>query len=175
MTLPTITQIRIEALINRQPGFTLIELLLVLVIIATIITVTVPFASRSNEHQNIQQQALNVKAIIDYSIDSSINNNLPTKIVFSFKDNSYWIEVSDGSVSRHNFRPLEAYPGGEHYLGKDVLSFSTEGFSQSGNESYLIFDPEITWPQAMVNIIGKNSSQDIHIHDGRVDLQDLEL
>ena len=64
-------------------GFTLFELIVVLAIISAMVTVIVPFASRSNDSLQIREQSRDVAQTIRYAIDLAQNSCRPVKFVIN--------------------------------------------------------------------------------------------
>ena len=78
----------------RSAGFTLIEIIIVIALVGMIYTVALPqFGMTSQSEINTKLGA--IMADIRSAYDTAVLTHRPHRIVFSFKDSSYWLEVAD--------------------------------------------------------------------------------
>lgn len=159
---------------TRSHGFTLFELIVVLAIIAAMITVAIPYASRSNESLRIKQECLNVAQAIEYASDLAVNIRRPTRIVINPNNKSYWLEIAAGT-NNHDYKPLEDFQGSVRYFGKSIYITDTSGFSIDGNTYYLIFDPARPWPNASISLSNKDAIKTIIIRGNHVEIEESSI
>ncbi len=133
-------------------GFTLVELMVVLMIMATMVAIIAPYATRSNESLNIKQEALSIESALKYIMDLAIDTKLPTRIVLSRKKNSFSLEKA-ADINNKTFLPIEK-PGniGNHYFSQNIRISNIEGFEMEGDNCYLIFDPAKSWPRGSISL-----------------------
>ena len=137
-----------------QRGFTLLELVLVLAIVSAMVTIAVPYATKSNEALKIKQQALNIAQAVQYALDLSINTKRPTRIVIDTRNKSYVLQLAAQRNNR-NFEPLEGFYGATRYIAKSIQVSDITGFDVDGNGYNLVFDPHQKWPTAAVSLTDK--------------------
>jgi prepilin-type N-terminal cleavage/methylation domain-containing protein len=133
-------------------GFTLIELMIVLMIMATMVAVIMPYATRSNASLNIKQEAMNLELAIKYIMDLAIDMQRPTKIVLNRQFNNFAMEIAT-DINGNNFKPIEkAGDIGNHYFSQNIRILDVDGFNIEGNSYYLIFDPTKSWPSGSISL-----------------------
>jgi len=158
----------------RKPqikGFTLVELLVVLVIISAMVSVILPYATRSNDSLRLRQECLNIAEAVKHAIDLSAQTERPTRILVDPENKCYWLEMADGS-SGLNFRPVEGYLGDTHYLGRNIQIMCGDGFDAGNRAYYLLFDPAVSWPNAFMSVASRNESRTIKINGKNVEIEE---
>jgi len=154
---------------SRCSAFTLFELMIVLVIIAAMVTVVVPYASRSNEALRATQDCLNLADSIRYITDLAVDMKRSTRIFLDPQNNSYLLEVASGTDNR-DYESLEAFGNAIHYLSKGVRITDITGFSYEGNNYCLVFEPTRPWPNASISLSTKDEIKTIIIRGRRVQI-----
>jgi prepilin-type N-terminal cleavage/methylation domain-containing protein len=152
-------------------GFTLLELIIVLAIIAAMVTVIMPYATRSNQHLSMEQECLSIAEAIRYAMNLSVDTNKPTRLVLSPDGPSYSVEIASGK-SDLLFQPAEDIYGAVHYLGQDIYLMDVDGFSMAGKRYYLLFDPAGAWPQATISLASRDAIRTIRINGRQVEIED---
>ncbi|MBN1186544.1 MAG: type II secretion system protein [Bacteroidales bacterium] len=156
-------------------GFTLVELMVVLTIMATMVAIIMPYATRSNESLSIKQEALNLELAIKYVIDLAIDMKRPTRIVLNRKINNFAIEMATDTYS-NNFQPIDKSGDiGNHYFNQNIQVSDIEGFSMEGSNYYLIFDPAKFWPSGSVSLSIDNLIYTINIKGKIVEIISPEI
>jgi type II secretory pathway pseudopilin PulG len=155
-------------------AFTLFELIVVLVIIAAMTTVVVPYATRSNKNLRVKQECLNMAEAVKYTINLAMDTKRPTRIVINPKNNSYLLEIATG-INNQDYKPVEDFQGAVHYFGRNVHIIDTTGFSVDGNGRYLIFDPARPWPNASICLSTSDAIKTIDIRGKQVEIDDSAI
>lgn len=158
----------------RLRGFTLFELIVVLMIIAVMATVVVPYATRSNEDLKIKQECLNVAETVKYAIYLAMDTRRPTRIVIYPKNNSILLEIATG-INNQDFKPVEDFQGAVHFFGRSVHIMDMTGFSVDGNSHYLIFEPARPWPHASICLSTSDAIRTIKIRGKQVEIDDSAI
>lgn len=164
MTSPTTT---FPSMTSSRPAtaraFTLIELVLVMLIVSAMVTVAVPYATRSNEALALDQACRDVAEGIKYAISHSMDTRRPTRVTIDLKDHSYVIETA-GDIHEQDFQPLDDSRGAVRYLGSKIHVLDVEGFDVTGKDRYgLVFDPEQRWPRAALSLAIKDTVKTITV------------
>jgi len=153
-------------------AFTLFELMIVLAIISAMIVVVVPFGKRSNDGLKIKQHSSNIAQSLRYAIDLAEKNNRAVKFVFNEKSRCYYLQIAD---NENNFRELENFAGSERFLDKNIYLFDIEGFEQTGQDFFLVFDPRKPWPNAWICISSKDLTETIRINTRHVEIEENSI
>jgi prepilin-type N-terminal cleavage/methylation domain-containing protein len=159
---------------KQQPAFTLLEMLIVMCIIATMVALAVPYASRSNDGLAVTQLALNVKETINYAISTATDNARAIRIAFFLKDYYYRLEIAEDAEGT-DYKPLSGHLGGVSYYSENILDISSDQFQYDSNIAYLEFNPARNWPEATLTITSKDCQKQITINGKLVNLVDLEF
>jgi prepilin-type N-terminal cleavage/methylation domain-containing protein len=155
-------------------GFTLLELMIVLVIIAAMVTVAVPYASRSNKSLKMKQESLSMAEAIKYAADLAMDTKKPTRIVINLKTNTYLLEIAAG-INNQSFKPIEGFGGNIRYLGQSVHIIDMTGFSIEGKEHGLVFEPTRPWPNATISLSSDDAIKTIKIRGKQVEIEDSTI
>lgn len=174
MMLQTMMILQMKNRALRLHGFTLFELIVVLVIIAAMATVVVPYATRSNEGLKMKQECLNIAETVKYAIDFAMDTKRPTRIVINPKNNSYLLEITTG-INNQDYKPVEDFQGAVHYFGRYIHIIDMTGFSIDGNGHYLIFDPAKPWPNASICLSTSDVIKTIKIRGKEVEIDDSAI
>jgi len=153
-------------------GFTLFELIVVLAIISAMVTVIVPFASRSNDSLRIREQSRDVAQTIRYAIDLAQNSCRPVKFVINTKNKSYYLEQTG---SNEGYELIEAFLGSIRYINKKIHIFDIEGFGLNGEEFFLVFDPRKPWPKAQLSLSTKDLMETVRINAKSVQIEETGI
>lgn len=157
---------------SRLLGFTLFELIFVLLIIAAMVTVVVPYATRSNESLKIKQECLDMVETIKYAVDLAMDTKRPTRIVINPKNNSYLLEIAT-RINNQNYKPIEGLR--VRYFGRSIDVIDTTGFTVDGDDCYLIFDPARPWPNANISLSTDDTIKTIKITGKQIEIEDSTI
>lgn len=159
---------------TRYRAFTLFELMIVLVIIASMVTIVIPYATRSNESLRTTQECLSLADAIKYITDMAIDTKLPTRILLNPKSNSYMLEIASGTDNR-DYEPLEAFGNATRYLSKGIRITDVTGFSYEGSNYCLLFEPTRSWPNASISLSTKDEIKTIIVRGKRVEIEESTI
>ena len=155
-----------------KSAFTLIELVIVLAIISAMVAVVMPFAKRSNDGLKIKQHSSSIAQAIRYAIDLAQKRNRAVKFIFNEKYRSYRLQIED---SENSFEPVEDFTGTERFMDENIHLFDIEGFEQTGQEYYLIFDPKRAWPDAWISFSTNDLTVTIRIKSKYVEIEEESI
>ena len=161
---------------NKQfsiSAFTLVELLLVMAIIATLLTIIAPYATRSNKGQKLEQKSLNMVEAINYIIDLAVTRKRPTRIIID-PQKGYALEICRREKGE-NYKPIEGFLGQPINFGEGISILDTTGFATGGNEEYLAFDPGKPWPYASITLMTTETIKTIKINGRQVEIYESEM
>lgn len=160
---------------RRRPiarAFTLVELLIVLVILAAMVTVTVPYAARSRTGRQLDEACRDLAETVKYAMNRAADARQPARLVLDVTAGSYQIEVS-APGDREHFDPLEDNRAGTRRLGSGVSVAQHDGFSMVDRGRYgLLFDPGGTWPQASLSLMVQDKTRTVRVRGRLVDIED---
>ena len=122
-----------------RKAFTLIELIVVLVIIAAMMTVVIPYATRSNDNLEITHDCLSLTEALRFAVDLAIESKKPTRIVIDTNHNFYLLEIA-GDFDSRVFVPVVYLGSILNHLGSEARIINMEGFSMEENNYYLLFE-----------------------------------
>ncbi len=172
MTSPTTTSLR---WIRRHPtadAFTLTELIIVLVIISAMVTVTMPYATRSNNGLKLEQACRDIVEAVKYAMDYMMDTRIRSRLAIDCTDGSYVIEAATG-VHEHDFKPLEDSRAASRRWPPGVHIVDFEGLTASQKNRYcLVFDPRLPWPHASLSLATKDALKTIRIAGRGVRIED---
>ena len=152
-------------------GLTLLELVIVLAIIAIMITVIAPYASRSNDSLEIENQIMEIADSILYAIDSTQINHLKSRFCFDTAQNAFYLETSDQDG---NYYPISASIGRKRYLSPNCNVMDVEGFDTQGKCFFIEFDPDRNWPAGSFTILSNDIKKTIAVRSRTVTVEDVE-
>ena len=155
-------------------GFTLLELIIVLAIISAMMTVILPYATRSNEGLRMEQECLNIAQAVEYAMSLCADTKRPTRLVVNIEERSYSVEIASEFSSRH-FLPTEDAFGTVRYLGRDIHVMDLDGFDIEDKGYFLLFDPADVWPEATISLAAGNTVRTIKINGKRVEIEDSTI
>jgi prepilin-type N-terminal cleavage/methylation domain-containing protein len=155
-------------------GFTLLELMIVLAIIAALVTVTVPYATKSNKSLKIKQDCMSMAETIRYAVDLAIDTKKTIRVVINLKTNSYLLEAVTGTKDQ-SFEPIEGLGDVIHYLSQNMHIIDMKGFIMEGQECSLVFEPARPWPNATISLSSDDSIKTIKITGRRVEIEDSTI
>jgi hypothetical protein len=145
--------------------------MVVLVIIAAMMTVVIPYATRSNEALKTAHECLSLADTIRYIADLAADTKRPTRILIDSRGNRYVLEMANSRNNR-DYEPIEALGDAVRYFGQDIRIIETTGFSMEGNDRSLVFDPARPWPSASISLSSVDGITTITIRGGRVEIED---
>ena len=148
-------------------GFTLFELVVVLAIISAMVAVVLPFCKRSNEGLKIKQAGSSIAQTIRYAIDLAQKRNRAVKFIFNEKYKSYRLQIED---SENSFEPVDDFTGTDRFIDKNIYLFDIEGFEQTGQEYFIVFDPQRSWPNAQISFSTNDLTVTIRIKSKYIEL-----
>jgi prepilin-type N-terminal cleavage/methylation domain-containing protein len=146
-----------KAWMHREParpinGFTLVELLTVLVILAVMVAVTVPYASRSNEHLLLEGESRSMAETIAYAVDLAERTRRHVKLVVNPAERTYRLELA-GDRAASEYAVVEEGRRAVCYMSEKILVLDLQGFELSDKTCYsLVFSPCEPWPSATVSL-----------------------
>jgi prepilin-type N-terminal cleavage/methylation domain-containing protein len=158
----------------KRPAFTLFEMMVVLVIIAAMVTVVLPYASRSNEALKLTQESLSLAEAIRYIIETASDTQKPTRITIDCKNNCYFLETANG-ISNRDFKQIEDFVGSVHYFGQEIRIVDITGFSIEGSNYCLTFEPARPWPNASVSLSSGEQIKKVTIKGKNVEIEDSTI
>ena len=159
---------------TRCGGFTLLELIVVLVIISTMITVILPYATRSNQGLKMEQECLNIAEAVKYAMNLAVDSGRPTRLVLDLKNQSYSVEIAS-EINSLDFQPAQDIYGTARYLGPDINIMDVDGFDVGGGGYTLRFDSAGLGPHASVSLVAGNQITTIRIDGRRVEIEDSTI
>jgi prepilin-type N-terminal cleavage/methylation domain-containing protein len=155
----------------RFDGFTLLELMIVLVIISALVTVTVPYVTRSSKGLEIEQESLNIAEAVKCAINLSTNTKRMTKLVVDPENKSYFLEIANGIEGR-DFELLKRAQGAVRHLSNAIHIVDTDGFTFEGKTWNLVFDPGRKWPEASISLSTTDVIRTIRIRGKQVEIDE---
>jgi prepilin-type N-terminal cleavage/methylation domain-containing protein len=155
-------------------GFTLFELIVVLVIISAMMTVTIPYARRSNESLKAREECLNMTESIKYAINTAINKGKTTRLMIDMKNNSYTLQIETKSDGE-SFEPIQGFHGAVCYLSRTVRIVDMQGFETVGNNNYLEFNPRKKFSNASLSLSDNDLIRTIRICGKHVEIEEPTL
>ena len=158
----------------RCRAFTLFELMVVLVIIATMVTLVVPYATRSNEALRTAQECFSLADAIRYIADITMDTKRSTRILLSPESNSYLLEIASGTDSR-DYEPLEAFGNAVRYFSQGIRITDVTGFNFEGSNYCLVFEPTKPWPKASISLSTRDEIKTITIRGRRVQIEESTI
>ena len=96
-------------------AFTLIEMIVVMVIIAAMVTVILPYAAKSNDAMKVEHDCLSLAEAFRYAADLAADAGLAARVVIDSQNHSFMIETAN-PTDEQTFVPIE-YLGGTAHLG----------------------------------------------------------
>lgn len=149
-----------------RSGFTFAELMIVLGIITVLVAVTVPYATRSNEHARLCREAANIDSALQYCVDLALSGEKPVRFVLNAQRRTYGLESL--SLDGVTFEPLQGYLGRARQLNRTFTISDPEGFNCDAESQYLVFDAAQPWPTASFMISNMEEAYIIRIEGLRV-------
>jgi prepilin-type N-terminal cleavage/methylation domain-containing protein len=172
--LRTVTMLHAHDKKNKRPAFTLFELMVVLVIIAAMVTVVLPYATRSNEALKLTQESLSLAEAIRYVIYLASDTRKPTRIIIDNKNNRYFLETAS-EISNRDFEPIEDFVGSVYYFGSETRIVDISGFSTEGSDYCLTFEPAKPWPNASISLSSGEQIKTVTIKGKHVEIEDSTI
>lgn len=169
MTSPTTMN---KSMLSRH-GFTLLELIVVMVIIATMLTVAMPYATRSGKYLKLKQAALNIATAAYYARDLAASTGTPTRMTVDPKENSYSLGRAIGP--NMDYEPIEGFLGLPRYLDKVIRITDITDFDIDAGKDCLIFDPARPWPTASLSLATEDTVKTITITGLRIEVTEAEI
>jgi prepilin-type N-terminal cleavage/methylation domain-containing protein len=161
----------IHAIKPDRRAFTLFELVIVLAIIAAMVTVTMPYATRSNRALKIESQCMSLAESVGYVADLATVTKRPTRLLIDPATNEYSLEIASGS-GVEDFESVPISGGTRRYLSRDIRITDMTGFSLDGDSHYLLFEPSRSWPRASISLSSGDVNKTIVITGKRVEVED---
>jgi prepilin-type N-terminal cleavage/methylation domain-containing protein len=158
----------------RCCAFTLFELIVVMVIIAAMVTVVAPYATRSNEALKITQECLSLAEAVNYIADLAMDTKRPTRILIDPENNSYMLEMATG-INNQDYEPIEALGYAMRYFSRNIRIIDITGFGVEGNDHCLVFEPARPWPNASISLSTSDEIKTITIRGKRVEVEDSAI
>jgi prepilin-type N-terminal cleavage/methylation domain-containing protein len=154
---------------NFRLGFTLFELVIVLAILAAMVTVIAPYASRSNEHLKLDNQVQEVSETLKYAINLAETENQKVRFYLDTNQKSFSLQTADEDG---DFYPISGPVGSPRFLSPGCHLMDIEGFEMDSQSCCLEFNPAINWPAAQFSIWGEDFKKTIMIQSKTVIIQD---
>jgi prepilin-type N-terminal cleavage/methylation domain-containing protein len=155
-----------------KSAFTFVELVVVLALISVMAAAVLPFCKRSNDALKLRQHSSSIAQALRYAIDLAEKRNKAVRFVFSEKYASYYLEIEE---SENSFRPVDDFTGAERFLDKIIFLFDIEGFEQSGQEYFLVFDPQRPWPEARITLSAGDLTETVRVKSKYVDIEEESI
>ncbi len=159
---------------SSRRAFTLFELMVVLAIIAAMVTVAVPYATRSNEAMKVRQECLSLAESVRYIADLAVDTKRSTRILVEPGSNSYSLEIANGPGVQ-DYEPALVSGDVRRYLSRNIRIMDITGFSVGGDGHYLLFEPARPWPNASISLSAGDVIKTIVIAGKRVEIQDSTI
>ena len=172
MTLQTTMTFQMKNNSLIREAFTLFELVIVLAIISAMVTVTVPYATRSNRNLKIKQQSLNIAELAKYAIELAADIKRPVRLTINTKQKSYQLEIA---TEANYYQPVDGFLGSVRYIDKTVRIMDITGFDMQANNCYLVFDPAGQWPDADFSLVTADLIETISIRGRRVEIEESTI
>lgn len=155
-------------------AFTLIEMIVVMVIIAAMVTVVLPYATRSNEAMRIEHDCLSLAEAFRYAADLAIDTGRAARVVIDSQNNSYILETVDRTHER-DFVPVEYFGSTVHRFDLKIRIVDMTGFRVDGKKFILVFEPSQPWPQASISLSAAEQIKTITIRGKQVEIEDSSI
>ena len=155
-------------------AFTLFELVVVLTIISAIVTVAIPYATRSNEARKMEQECLNLLESIKYAIDLATDTRKATRIIIDPEKKIYSMEIQT-EINSYEFKPVTSFSITGYHLGPNTNITDISGFDAEGRKYFLLFDPARQWPDASLTISAKDVVKTITVKGKYVTIYDERI
>ncbi len=148
-------------------------MLTVLVILAAVVSVAIPYASRSNEHLLLEGECRNMAETIAYATDLAARSRREVRFVVDLAAKAYSLEIAeDRGVAE--YAVVEDGRRMMFRLSEKMQVYDVEGFDPSGNARYvLVFSPYKPWPSATLSLAAVNEVRRIEIAGRRVSVEDV--
>ena len=165
---------QIHAIKPDRRAFTLFELVIVLAIIAAMVTVAVPYATRSNKALKIEHQCMSLAESFGYAVDLAIETKRPTRLFIDPATNEYSLEIaSESGVEQYESVLISG--GTRRCLSRDIRIMDMTGFSADAGSHYLLFEPSRPWPRASISLSSGDVNKTIIIAGKRVEIEDSTI
>ncbi|MHC4742280.1 MAG: pilus assembly FimT family protein [Planctomycetota bacterium] len=155
----------------KSTGFTLFELIVVMAIIAAMVTVAVPYATRSNKGLKVRQECLSLTQAVKYVAELAEHTRRPARIVIDEKNKYFLLEAATGT-DEYSYKLIEDFGGGIRHLDPEVEITDITGFKADGRGLCLVFEPAEPWPSASITLMSENTAKRITIRGKRVEVSD---
>ncbi len=157
---------------STTQGFTLVELLVVLVLISAMMTVAVPYATRSSKALKANEDCLDAAELFRYAIAIATDRKRPSRIVIDRKDNSLRLETCE--TGKRSWERVHDFAGTVRYFGQGVRIGNMTGFGSEGNRCYVVLDPAKPWPVASLSLSDGETIKTIRIEGRCVRIEDSQ-
>lgn len=155
-------------------AFTLIELIVVMVIIAAMVTVVMPYATRSNEAMRIEHDCLSLAEAFRYVADLAADTGRAARLVIDSQDNSFMLEMTD-RTDEQNFLPVEYLGSALHRFDSRIRIADITGFRVDGTNFILIFEPSMPWPQASISLSAAGQIKTITVRGRQIEIEESSI
>ena len=155
-------------------AFTLIEMIIVMVIIAAMVTVVLPYAAKSNDAMKIEHDCLSIAEVFRYAADLATDTGLAVRIVIDSQNKSFVIETTD-PMDEQVFVPIEYLGGTVHRYDPKIRIVDMTGFRVDGENFILIFEPSQPWPQASISLSTTEQIKTITTRGRQVEIEDSSI
>lgn len=91
---------------DRRCGYTLIELIIVLAIVGTVISISVPFVSSFLFRANLESSAEDIVSTLRWARRLAITKRKEYRVIFNPQRGKYWLEDKEGNIEgeRHSLQ-----------------------------------------------------------------------
>jgi prepilin-type N-terminal cleavage/methylation domain-containing protein len=120
---------------NFSKAFTLIELVLVLVLIASIVTIAIPSLSRFGKSRRVGDSADRVIALAHWARTQAITRGVNFRLNFDPTQRTYWLTMQNGASFENLLQNGASGPMG----GQDGTSQNGTTFAEVGDEVGRVF------------------------------------
>ena len=122
---------------RARPGFTLLELILVLVIVATMMTVVAPSLQRFYASRVVEDAAGHFLALCLRARSLAIDEARVYRLHADLQEREYWLTREDGGERERLATEL-----GRTFHWEPRIEVAWEGGTRSGSEAELVFHPD---------------------------------
>ena len=164
----------INAIKQGRRAFTLFELVIVLAIIAAMVAVAAPYATRSNKTLKVESQCMSLAESIEYIAVLAMETKRATRLLIDPATNEYSLEIANGP-GVEDFESVLISGRTRRYLSRDIRIVDMSGFSIDAGSHCLLFELSKPWPRASISLSDGDVNKTIIITGKRVEVEDSAI
>jgi type II secretory pathway pseudopilin PulG len=147
---------------------------MVLVILAAMVTVTIPYATRSHDGLKLDQESRNVAEAIRYATHLAGSTNQPVRFVLDTQNSCYLLERA--TAAKEDYVPIEDSNGAIRHLDPKIRIADITGFDPAGKDRYcLSFNSERPWPQAALGLSLGDLFKTVRVAGKLIEIEDAQV